>query len=96
MFFIVIGYSALSIYLYGSNTSKVPADAAIVLGAAAWGDKPSPVSSENGLITGLISINAMISNGSFSQVEKAIVANLPKRLSLNVMRSRKVLMQRIF
>ncbi|WP_313929899.1 YdcF family protein [Microcoleus sp. FACHB-SPT15] len=43
MFFIVIGYSALSIYLYGSNTSKVPADAAIVLGAAAWGDKPSPV-----------------------------------------------------
>lgn len=43
MFFVVIGYSALSIYLYGSNTSKVPADAAILLGAAAWGDKPSPV-----------------------------------------------------
>ena len=43
MFFIVIGYSALRIYLYGTNTSKVPADAAIVLGAAAWGDKPSPV-----------------------------------------------------
>lgn len=43
MFIIVIGYSALSIYLYGSNTSKVPADAAIVLGAAAWGDNPSPV-----------------------------------------------------
>ncbi len=43
MFFVVIGYSALSIYLYGSNTSKVPADAAIVLGAAAWGDTPSPV-----------------------------------------------------
>jgi uncharacterized SAM-binding protein YcdF (DUF218 family) len=43
MFLVVFGYSALSIYLYGSNTSKVPADAAIVLGAAAWGDKPSPV-----------------------------------------------------
>ena len=43
MFIIVIGYSALSIYLYGSKTSKVPADAAIVLGAAAWGDNPSPV-----------------------------------------------------
>jgi len=43
MLFVVIGYSALSIYLYGNTPSKVPADAAIVLGAAAWGDKPSPV-----------------------------------------------------
>lgn len=35
--------SALSIYFYSNNSSTVRADAAIVLGAAAWGKEPSPV-----------------------------------------------------
>jgi uncharacterized SAM-binding protein YcdF (DUF218 family) len=38
-----IGYLALSIYFYGNNSTSVRADAAIVLGAAAWGKEPSPV-----------------------------------------------------
>jgi uncharacterized SAM-binding protein YcdF (DUF218 family) len=39
----VIGYSGWSIYTYNSNSNILHADAAIVLGAAAWGDQPSPV-----------------------------------------------------
>ncbi|MCC5633407.1 YdcF family protein [Nostoc sphaeroides CHAB 2801] len=35
--------SASSIYLYGSSTNNIKADAAIVLGAAVWGEEPSPV-----------------------------------------------------
>ncbi|HEY9612566.1 hypothetical protein [Allocoleopsis sp.] len=38
-----IAYSAWSIYSYGSHSTKIQADAAIVLGAAAWGNQPSPV-----------------------------------------------------
>ncbi len=38
-----IAYSAWSIYRYGSNSTRIQADAAIVLGAAAWGNQPSPV-----------------------------------------------------
>jgi uncharacterized SAM-binding protein YcdF (DUF218 family) len=34
---------AASIYIYGLHTDDVPADAAVVLGAAAWGPLPSPV-----------------------------------------------------
>ncbi len=39
----VIGSVAWSIYFYDSNSEVVQADAAIVLGAAAWGEQPSPV-----------------------------------------------------
>ncbi len=38
-----IAYSACSIYSYGSEAKIIQADAAIVLGAAAWGNQPSPV-----------------------------------------------------
>src|SRR5215469_16846942 len=38
-----IGYTAISIYAYGRQTSHDSADAAIVLGAAVWGEEPSPV-----------------------------------------------------
>lgn len=38
-----IAYSAGSIYLYGNSKSTIKADAAIVLGAAVWGNQPSPV-----------------------------------------------------
>ncbi|WP_413175383.1 YdcF family protein [Anabaena azotica] len=40
---IAIASTATSIYFYGSTKSNFQADAAIVLGAAVWGDKPSPV-----------------------------------------------------
>lgn len=42
---ITIGFALLlgDIYLFANNRSSANADAAIVLGAAAWGPKPSPV-----------------------------------------------------
>ncbi|MDZ8087553.1 MAG: YdcF family protein [Nostoc sp. DedQUE12b] len=40
---VAIASSASSIYLYGSTTNNIKADAAIVLGAAVWKDEPSPV-----------------------------------------------------
>ena len=39
----VISYLAGSIYFYGLRESSRSADAAIVLGAAVWGNEPSPV-----------------------------------------------------
>ena len=38
-----IGYIAYSIYSYGNQQNDMKADAAIVLGAAVWGNQPSPV-----------------------------------------------------
>jgi uncharacterized SAM-binding protein YcdF (DUF218 family) len=38
--------TAISIYRYGSTEAATNADAAIVLGAAVWGDEPSPVFDE--------------------------------------------------
>ena len=38
-----IGYLAVSIYFYNSNSTNFRANAAIVLGAAVWNEKPSPV-----------------------------------------------------
>lgn len=35
--------TALNIYFYGYSSNIIKSDAAIVLGAAAWGEKPSPV-----------------------------------------------------
>ncbi|WP_460206077.1 YdcF family protein [Scytonema sp. NUACC21] len=35
--------TALSIYSYGNRNNAIKADAAIVLGAAVWGNQPSPV-----------------------------------------------------
>jgi uncharacterized SAM-binding protein YcdF (DUF218 family) len=40
---LALASSASSIYLYGSSTTNIKADAAIVLGAAVWGKEPSPV-----------------------------------------------------
>ncbi|MFT9848276.1 YdcF family protein [Aneurinibacillus sp. REN35] len=36
-------YTAAGIYTYSKKSESMPADAAIVLGAAVWGDRPSPV-----------------------------------------------------
>lgn len=43
IFLIVMMSIAWSIYRYGQNTALRHADAALVLGAAAWGERPSPV-----------------------------------------------------
>lgn len=43
MILTAVGYSAISIYVYGNTPYVGKADAAIVLGAAAWGNQPSPV-----------------------------------------------------
>ncbi|MFN6564602.1 MAG: YdcF family protein [Nostoc sp. ChiSLP01] len=40
---VAIASTASSIYLYGSSSNNIKADAAIVLGAAVWGEEPSPV-----------------------------------------------------
>ncbi|MBU7584016.1 MAG: YdcF family protein [Nostoc sp. TH1S01] len=40
---LAIATTATSIYLYGSTSNNLKADAAIVLGAAVWGEEPSPV-----------------------------------------------------
>ena len=40
---IVIGCVAWSIHSYSGSSEAIQADAAIVLGAAAWGEQPSPV-----------------------------------------------------
>jgi uncharacterized SAM-binding protein YcdF (DUF218 family) len=39
----VLGYSAWGIYAYSQRSYAIQADAAVVLGAAAWGEDPSPV-----------------------------------------------------
>jgi len=43
IFGILISYTGYSIWTYGNQEEIIKTDAAIVLGAAAWGDKPSPV-----------------------------------------------------
>lgn len=43
MFTLLIAYSAISIYAYSHVNELEKTDAAIVLGAAAWGREPSPV-----------------------------------------------------
>lgn len=46
LFFIFICFSGYSIWTYSNKNELVKSDAAIVLGAAAWHDKPSPVLQE--------------------------------------------------
>lgn len=43
IFLIFICYSAISIWSFSNKNQLVKTDAAVVLGAAAWGDEPSPV-----------------------------------------------------
>jgi uncharacterized SAM-binding protein YcdF (DUF218 family) len=40
---LVFATTAFSIYIYGNPNNVIKADAAIVLGAAVWGEQPSPV-----------------------------------------------------
>ncbi|MCG8516669.1 MAG: YdcF family protein [Pseudomonadales bacterium] len=57
-------YVAFSIYLYSSKSSGMSADAAIVLGAAVWNGKPSPVFQER--------INHAIKLYQSGQVKKVV------------------------
>ncbi|UGB28758.1 YdcF family protein [Metabacillus sp. B2-18] len=43
LFFMLITYSTYSIWSFSQKDQLVQSDAAIVLGAAVWGDQPSPV-----------------------------------------------------
>ena len=43
IFLLFICYSAISIWSFSNKNQLVKTDAAVVLGAAAWGDEPSPV-----------------------------------------------------
>ena len=43
LFVLSVVYLPVSIYAYGRQCVNAPAEAAIVLGAAAWGKQPSPV-----------------------------------------------------
>lgn len=43
LFLIFIAYSAFSIWTFGMKIQLVKTDVAVVLGAAAWDDEPSPV-----------------------------------------------------
>ena len=83
IFMILIGlfvsyiiYIAVSISLYGNINEITKADAAIILGAGTWGDKPSPVFEErinhgiwlykNGYVDKLIFTGGMGENNEFS------------------------------
>jgi len=61
---VVSGAPAVSIYTYAGNSETTQADAAIVLGAAAWGEQPSPVFRER--------INHAIDPYQSGQVRKII------------------------
>lgn len=43
LFVFIFAITAFSIYTYGNQQNNIKADAAIVLGAAVWGNQPSPV-----------------------------------------------------
>ncbi|GAA0492367.1 YdcF family protein [Salinibacillus aidingensis] len=43
LFFLFLCFTGYSIWSFSRKDQTAPADAAIVLGAAAWGEKPSPV-----------------------------------------------------
>lgn len=40
---LLVWYAATTVYTFADKDERAPADAAIVLGAAAWGERPSPV-----------------------------------------------------
>ncbi len=72
-----ITYVTIDIYNYGNVNELVEADAAIVLGAAVWGDKPSPVFEErinhgiwlykNGYVEKLIFTGGVGENTEYSE-----------------------------
>jgi uncharacterized SAM-binding protein YcdF (DUF218 family) len=80
-FLIFIGYSAYSIWSFSFKNELVKSDAAIVLGAAVWSNKPSPVLRErinhsiwlynNGLVDKIIFTGGKGEEGTLSESEVA-------------------------
>ncbi len=74
---VLITYISIDIYTYGSVNELVKSDAAIVLGAAAWNEKPSPVFEErirhgiwlykNGYVDKLIFTGGKGKNSDYSE-----------------------------
>lgn len=87
-----IAYIAFSIAMYANVDRKKPADAAIILGAAAWYKRPSPVFEErirhgiwlykNGYVKKLILTGGKSKNAPFSEAwvarRYAILHGIPK------------------
>jgi uncharacterized SAM-binding protein YcdF (DUF218 family) len=79
--FLFIGYSAYSIWSFSHKNELVKSDAAIVLGAAIWNNKPSPAFRErinhsiwlyhNGFVDKIIFTGGKGENGALSESEVA-------------------------
>ncbi|WP_105614330.1 YdcF family protein [Vallitalea okinawensis] len=84
---VYVGYVSVDIYLYGNRNEIVEADAALVLGAAAWGDQPSPVFEErikhaiwlykNGYV------DKIIFTGGIGEGDKNSEASVAKNYAIN-------------
>ncbi|BAY21620.1 hypothetical protein NIES2100_13760 [Calothrix sp. NIES-2100] len=83
---LAIASTAISIYLYGNKVDTTKADAAIVLGAAVWGDEPSPVFRER--INHAINlyknqhVNQIIFTGGVGEPNEAAEAIIGKNYAL--------------
>ncbi|MBD2358512.1 YdcF family protein [Tolypothrix sp. FACHB-123] len=83
---LAIASTAISIYLYGNQTYTAKAEAAIVLGAAVWGEEPSPVFRER--INHAINlyqnqqINKIIFTGGVGEPNEAAEAIIGKNYAL--------------
>jgi uncharacterized SAM-binding protein YcdF (DUF218 family) len=83
---LTITSTAISIYLYASQTNNIKADAAIVLGAAVWGEEPSPVFRER--INHAINlyknqnVNKLIFTGGVGESNEPAEAIVGKRYAL--------------
>jgi uncharacterized SAM-binding protein YcdF (DUF218 family) len=83
---LAIASTAVSIYLYGNKVYDTKAEAAIVLGAAVWGEEPSPVFRER--INHAINlyknqnINKIIFTGGVGEINEAAEAIIGKNYAL--------------
>jgi uncharacterized SAM-binding protein YcdF (DUF218 family) len=88
LLFVLIWYGFLltRIYAYSSKSDTAPADAAIVLGAAVWGTRPSPVFAER--INHAIAlyqagkVRAMVFTGGIGQSDERAEAEVARDYAL--------------
>ena len=83
---LAIASTAISIYVYGNKVHTTKAEAAIVLGAAVWGEEPSPVFRER--INHAINlyknqnVNKIIFTGGVGEINEAAEAIIGKNYAL--------------
>ncbi|MBH8575899.1 YdcF family protein [Nostocaceae cyanobacterium CENA369] len=83
---LAIASTALSIYAYGNSDRNIKAEAAIVLGAAVWGEEPSPVFRER--INHAINlykngqVNTIIFTGGVGETNEPAEAIVGKRYAI--------------